>query len=166
MDALLYKIQNDPYYCDVEVDFGAMEELLENATDISQMINFVILLDMDNDMDFEMLKGVPGHDDILEVVDTTLFASRPPNAHMEIELIRAWENNPNGEANHLDDESMDVMNWPPVSSSPINEYNAEGLFDMAFPTLFPRGEADWLQPRMRNVHLHEYAKHLLRYHDN
>jgi hypothetical protein len=58
------------------------------------------------------------------------------------------------------------MNWPIVGSSPINEYNTEGLFDMAFPTLFSRGEADWLQPRMRNAHLHEYAKHLLRYRDN
>ena len=37
---------------------------------------------------------------------------------------------------------------------------------MAFPTFFPKREADWLQPRMRNVHLHEYAKHLLRYRDN
>jgi len=37
-------------------------------------------------------------------------------------------------------------------------------FPTLFPTLFPRGEAYWL--RLRNVHLHEYAKHLLRFRDN
>lgn len=59
-----------------------------------------------------------------------------------------------------------VLNWPGIGSYPINEYNTEVLFDMAFPTLFPRCEAGWLQLRMQNVHLHEYAKDLLRYHDN
>jgi hypothetical protein len=37
---------------------------------------------------------------------------------------------------------------------------------MAFPTLFLKGQVDWLHPRMQNVHLHEYAKHLLRYREN
>ena len=40
-------------------------------------------------MDFATLEGVPRHDDILEGCDTTSFASRPPNAPREIELIRA-----------------------------------------------------------------------------
>ena len=41
MDALLYKIQNDPYYRDVRVDYDVVEELPENATDISHMLNSV-----------------------------------------------------------------------------------------------------------------------------
>ena len=49
------------------------------------------------------------------------------------------ESNRNGRSN-------DVINWPRLSSSPINEYNTEWLFDMEFPTLFPRGEVDWFQP--------------------
>jgi hypothetical protein len=52
----------------------ALEELLENATDVSHLINSVILPDMDNDMDFATLEGVPGRDDILEGCDTTCFA--------------------------------------------------------------------------------------------
>ena len=166
MDALLYKIQHDPYYRDVEVDIHAIDDLPENATDVSDLINSVILPDMDNAMEFATLEGVPGRDDILEGCDTTSFASRPPNAPREIELIRAWANNLNSEVEDPNGKSIDAMNWPTVGSSPINEYNTVGLFDMAFPTLFPKGEADWLQPRMRNVHLHEYAKHLLRYRDN
>ena len=41
MDALLYKIQNDPYYRDVRVYYDVVEELPENATDISHMLNSV-----------------------------------------------------------------------------------------------------------------------------
>jgi ATP-dependent DNA helicase PIF1 len=36
---------------------------------------------------------------------------------------------------------------------------------MAFPTLFPTGEADWLHPCICNIQLHEYGLHLLRYFD-
>ena len=36
---------------------------------------------------------------------------------------------------------------------------------MVFPTIFPMGDADWLQPRISHVPLHEYALHLLRYFD-
>ena len=49
--------------------------------------------------------------------------------------------------------------------SPINEYNTEDLFDMAFPTLFPTGTADWLQTRLKDVCLNEYGLHLLKYYD-
>ena len=45
MDALLYKIHNDPYYRDVRVDSDVVEELPENATDISHMLNSVTLPD-------------------------------------------------------------------------------------------------------------------------
>ena len=36
---------------------------------------------------------------------------------------------------------------------------------MVFPTKFPKGNADQLQPRISHVPLHEYALHLLRYSD-
>ena len=49
MDALLYKIQNDPYYWDVRFDYDTVEELPENATDISHMLNSVTLPDIDDD---------------------------------------------------------------------------------------------------------------------
>ena len=113
-----------------------------------------------------MLEGIPRVDDILDGLQTTYFASRLPSAPREIEIIRAWANNPNPDENNANEESTDVLNWPDIGSSPINKYNTVGLFDMAFPSLFPKGEAYWLQPRRRNVHLHEYTKHLLKYHDN
>jgi hypothetical protein len=164
MDSLLYKIKNDPYYCGVEIDICALNELSKNETYVSHMINYVILPDMDNDIDFAMLEGFPGHEYILEVCETTYFVARLPNAPREIELIRAWVDNHERE-DHPDDKSIAVINWPTIGSSPISEYNTKGLFDMAFPTLFPKGEVDWLKPRMRNLHLHEYAKHIHKYCD-
>jgi hypothetical protein len=36
---------------------------------------------------------------------------------------------------------------------------------MAFPTLFPIGEVDWLHTHICNIQLHEYGLHLLKYFD-
>ncbi len=36
---------------------------------------------------------------------------------------------------------------------------------MAFPTLYPTGQADFNTPRLRKVDLNEYAQHLMRFHD-
>ncbi len=66
MDALIYKIQNDPYYRDVRVDYNAVEELLENATDISNMIISFTIPEIDHDTKFAMLEGIPGIDDMLD----------------------------------------------------------------------------------------------------
>eukprot|EP01018_Ginkgo_biloba_P033877 Gb_14372 [translate_table: standard] len=45
----------------------------------------------------------------------------------------------------------EVVDWSNIDLSPLNEYNTEGIFDMAFPTLFPTGEVEWLQPHIRNI---------------
>ena len=81
-----------------------------------------------------------------------------PNAQRDIEEIQNFVNKESS-LSHLD------MEWPEIGLSPINEYNTEGLFDMAFPTLFPTGTVDWLQPHLKNVRLHEYGLHLLKYCD-
>lgn len=41
----------------------------------------------------------------------------------------------------------------------------EGFLDMAFPTLFPVGDANLLRPRICNVEMHEDGFHLLKYYD-
>ena len=66
----------------------------------------------------------------------------------------------------MEQETIDIVVSPPMSSTPINEYTTEGLFYMAFPTLFPNGTALPMQPRAREVKIHEYDVHLIHYHDN
>ena len=42
----------------------------------------------------------------------------------------------------------------------------EGLMSMAFQILFPTGATMLKQPRIHQVDMHEYALHLIHYHDN
>lgn len=112
-----------------------------------------------------MLEGIQWVDEIIYGYQMTSFVSNPPYAPREIELIRAWENNPNEQEDNSNGESRNVIDWTNIGSSLINEYNTEGLFYMAFPTLFSKGQKDWLHTRIHNVHLHEYEKHFLRYCD-
>ena len=54
--------------------------------------------------------------------------------------------------------------WP-AFGPPLSEYATEGLWAMAFPTLFPSEAADYLHPRPHRLLLHEWVKHLIRYKD-
>jgi hypothetical protein len=55
---------------------------------------------------------------------------------------------------------------PTVQSAPIDEApGRERLFGMAFPTLYPTGQAGFNEGRIRNVSLGDYAHHLIRFHD-
>ena len=78
-------------------------------------------------------------DEINIIEHTRSMASKPPNAQRELELIRVWVKNPN-----IDPTT--IMDWPNIGASPINEYTTLGLLDMTFPSLFPNGKCDWLEP--------------------
>ena len=55
--------------------------------------------------------------------------------------------------------------WPPAGDA-LSEYTTEGLFTMAFPSLFPLGKADFKVPREKKLELYKWAKHLMRYKDS
>jgi len=129
--------------------------LPERSTDVSSRLKFV---DCDieeskiNETDNEGFPAehFPSH--------PSSFVARLPNERREVEEIREFLDN-------VDSSHVKDMDWPSIGTSPVNEYNTEGLLDMVFLTLFPTGDADWLQPRICSVELHEYALHLLRYYD-
>jgi hypothetical protein len=55
---------------------------------------------------------------------------------------------------------------PSIRCTPIDEASGrERILSLAFPTLYPIGQADLNTPRLRNVPLKEYARHLLCWHD-
>jgi hypothetical protein len=55
---------------------------------------------------------------------------------------------------------------PEIRQTPIDELGRRHrLFAMCFPTLFPYGNADWHQGRMRNVSLADWGEHFLKFHD-
>jgi ATP-dependent DNA helicase PIF1 len=55
---------------------------------------------------------------------------------------------------------------PSIQHTPIDEASGrEQILSLAFPTLYPTGQADLNTPRLRNVPLKDYARHLLCWHD-
>ncbi|KAJ1524609.1 hypothetical protein ONE63_011093 [Megalurothrips usitatus] len=64
------------------------------------------------------------------------------------------------------ESDQDVLNWPPLSKEPLNEFNTPGYICQAFPCLFPYGKADLRDNRQTKVSPSDYFKHLLRYEDN
>ncbi|KJZ74108.1 hypothetical protein HIM_06354 [Hirsutella minnesotensis 3608] len=55
---------------------------------------------------------------------------------------------------------------PNIRRTPINEFNqSQALLSLAFPTLFPRGQADFIEPRLRPIKYADYIQHALRWHD-
>ncbi|XP_059064107.1 uncharacterized protein LOC131856362 [Cryptomeria japonica] len=155
MDALNYKIQLDQYYNDVIIDFGTASLLPETSTDISDLLH--TLPDYIDLQPASATQEALCNDDGVELETTSSFIPKLPCSTRELDTIK--------KIFHLDKDDQNVTAWPVISCSPINEYNTEGLFTMSFPTLFPNGSALPLQPRTKYVHLHEYALHLIRYHD-
>uniref|UniRef100_A0A1I8HS47 ATP-dependent DNA helicase n=2 Tax=Macrostomum lignano TaxID=282301 RepID=A0A1I8HS47_9PLAT len=56
------------------------------------------------------------------------------------------------------------LQWPRSSRVPVNEFEQEGLFSLAYPHLFPDGKGDYKTPRVRSISLGDYAKHLMQFH--
>ncbi|KAF6521687.1 hypothetical protein HZS61_015945 [Fusarium oxysporum f. sp. conglutinans] len=58
------------------------------------------------------------------------------------------------------------LEMPDIRRTPINEFNhSQALLSLAFPTLFPRGQADFVEPRLRPIKYADYIQHALRWHD-
>jgi hypothetical protein len=55
---------------------------------------------------------------------------------------------------------------PSIQQTPLDEASGKDrIFAMAFPTLYPTGQADFNTPRLRKVDLNDYAQYLMRFHD-
>jgi hypothetical protein len=55
---------------------------------------------------------------------------------------------------------------PSIRQTPVDKASGKDrIFAMAFPTLYPTGQADFNTPRLRKVDLNDYAQHLIRFHD-
>ena len=169
-DALLYKIANDPNYADLQQpDNDALLSLPLHGS-VAHMIPEYIqpnqsahtapapsgpseaahVLPEQNEDDDDNERSVAG---ILNV---------SPSSLSEAEHVRRGVRHV---LQHPRLDSQNVINVPPADAQhPVNE-NTPGYMSMAFPTLFPDGSADFNQPRLHDVHLGDYFKHLLRYED-
>ena len=155
MDALHFKIERDQYYRDVVIDYDSVNALPKRSTNVSYRLKFVDCDIAEYESSATNNEGfppnhLPSH--------PSSFIAHLPNERREVEEIRAFLDN-------VYSSDVDEIDWPSIGTSPVNEYNTEGLLDMAFPTLFPTGAVDWLQPHICTVELHEYEFNLLKYYD-
>ncbi|KJZ70977.1 hypothetical protein HIM_09632 [Hirsutella minnesotensis 3608] len=58
------------------------------------------------------------------------------------------------------------MPLPSIRRTPIDEFNrSQPLLSLAFPTLYPDGKADFVEPRLRSITYQDYLGHAMRWHD-
>ncbi|GLJ15036.1 hypothetical protein SUGI_0245580 [Cryptomeria japonica] len=155
MDALTFKIQHDQYYKDVIIDFDAFNLLPDVTTNVSAMLNML------QGTEIEIV--VPPTTDYSDA--TNPFAIENSSSFIPTMLGTTCELETIKDTLQLHTDEKNLLPWPQISSSPINEYNTEGLLPMAFPMLFPTSAALPLQTHPKHVHLHKYALHLIRFYD-
>ncbi|SCV61241.1 unnamed protein product [Fusarium fujikuroi] len=58
------------------------------------------------------------------------------------------------------------LEMPHIRSTPLNEFNrSQALLSLAFPTLYPTGQGDFIEPRQRSVTYSDYIERLMKFHD-
>ena len=153
--ALSYNIMHDKLYLDVIVDENALDDISPNIDQNIFNELQIVHMEFDSEKKDIIFVGPLVEMDERNIIEyTTSMASKPPNIQREMELICTWVINPN-----IDPTLM--MDWPSIGASPINEYTTPSFLYMTFPSLFPNGKCDFLEPRLRKAHLHEYVKHLI-----
>jgi hypothetical protein len=154
-EALLWLIQNNPYYSDLQVNEDALNLLPENGVPPDLM---TVETDDNIISDDNCSPDVGPPDNPTENIvynDSTEMSSFLPvgeQQQQEIEAVRyqLTENDP--------------MQWSSVENEPLNEYQISHLATMAFPTLFPDGKGDPTNSGiLMDVALQERVKHLLKF---
>ncbi|KAM4058307.1 PIF1-like helicase [Hirsutella rhossiliensis] len=70
------------------------------------------------------------------------------------------------ELNALHAQTHHQMPLPSIRRTPIDEFNrSQPLLTLAFPTLYPDGKADFVEPRLRSITYQDYLGHAMRWHD-
>jgi len=147
--ALLWLKSNNIYYRDINIDLDTAALLPEDG-DIANLIPSVsahqeeelceVILDNDANTDY-----FESH-----VVKTVFTTEQEKLADCLNELI-------------IDEEAP--VPWPRSDESPIHEFTTIGYIPQCFPTLYPTGVSDFLEPRIRKIYPQEYFRHLFRYND-
>ncbi len=155
-EALLWLIQNNPYYSDLQVNEDALNLLPENGVP-PDLMTVETDDDIVSDDNCSPDVGPPTDNPTEDIVynDSTEMSSFLPVGEQQQQEIEAVRNQLTGN---------DPMQWPSVENEPLNEYQISHLATMAFPTLFPDGKGDPTNSGiLRDVPLQERVKHLLKF---
>uniref|UniRef100_A0A1I8G6N5 ATP-dependent DNA helicase n=1 Tax=Macrostomum lignano TaxID=282301 RepID=A0A1I8G6N5_9PLAT len=161
LNAIRYLINNNQYFqrFSVGIDREALNSLPENgyAQQINEMVNQMDTQDVNVDLDAaEEEARQPDEDEQrqqmeeAQLEETTSALLNTPLRRLEVKI--------------RDRLLEEKLQWPRSSRVPVNEFEQEGLFSLAYPHLFPDGKGDYKTPRVRSIGLGDYAKHLMQFH--
>jgi len=107
--------------------------------------------------------------DVHAGVPLVVFREQSEDEEIE-QLLREYLAEEEGDVLPVEDRRgplADPVRWPTQDLNPVNEYTTEGYIAMAFPSLFPYGDADLKDNSQREVEVNtaEYFNALLRYKD-
>ena len=153
--ALLWLIQNNPLYTDVQINEQALNCLPNNGVPVD-----LLSVESEDSISYDNVEpdfGPPTDDSgeysvFNEPNDMSSFLPVGEQQQQELNAIR----------NQI--SASEPLNWPTVDNQPVNEYETSYLATMAFPTLFPDGRGDPTnQALLRDVPLYEKIKHLVKF---
>ncbi|CAB4041007.1 ATP-dependent DNA helicase PIF1, partial [Paramuricea clavata] len=148
-NALLWLIQNNPLYAELEIDTDALNSLPENGVETED--------DIINDSDMMPDEGplTDNPDEDIVYNNSTEFSSFLPVGEQQVQEKEAVRNQLSGNG---------AIAWPTVGDQALNEYQISCLATMAFPTLFPDAKGDPTnESLLRDVSFAERIKHLIKY---
>ena len=144
-----YLIAHHPAYRDIKIHEENLSQLPADGNVLDELLTCST-----GEADIRQGQGNERHSDEEEVPVTAAVPDVMPS-DTELEQLRQEVQ---GSRFHL--------TMPSFRTTPIAEFNtSQPVMSWAFPTLYPDGKADFLNPRIRTVTFAQYAKHLMRYHD-
>lgn len=153
--ALEWLVQNNIYYRDITIDQSRLQQLPQNG-----YLSGIRTLTIPGNTITESELGTTQRDTNPSHFSQTFIPIHNLNTTELQRVSSAIEGS-------IDQSSSDnnIIRWPEVCSTPVNEFTTEGYMSRAFPTLYPTGAADFNAPRQRTVTCGNYFKHLMLYKD-
>ncbi|KAK3922291.1 ADP-dependent (S)-NAD(P)H-hydrate dehydratase [Frankliniella fusca] len=138
LNALVWLKENNPNYFDFKIDYEKLNCLPDHGNVYSQLNS--IKSDCNNNTESD-------NEDTDDYETLNLIYTDVPDV-----------NQPS-----LRKSSDNVLVWPSIGKTPVNEFSSPGYLSMAFPHLFCYGKGDYSMPMMHKVSLSDYIKHLMLY---
>ena len=163
-NALIWLKGNNPAYSDIEID----KDRLSLYPIDGEMPNLqtVVIPDQNRNMDkgpaFDQINLESEHG---ESNSGVLLPDLPTNMQEKIQNV-VTEVTGKTECVTTNRQGNISIPWPTLDNNPVSEFTTRNFFSMAFPNLFPYGEADFYANRPRTCHnILDWADHLLWYKD-
>jgi len=179
---LNYLVLNHPGYRDVHIDPQRLDAIQDSEDVSNQLLEHFVQAEGDDtapaegedtDDHFAPIPEAAAIPDLAEV-DEELAGIRR-NLDLESDEVADYEHvyDPADDRGDFEEglpgrhpSPIPHLSLGTIRATPIDEYNrSAAIFSLAFPTLYPRGQAEFVTPRIREVDLRTYGRHLLLYKD-